>query len=769
MPPRILLLNQVPYTHRSFDTKIWINTRYACTCKICSIGNKVNIVAVTDYRQVTNDDGPPGSDSPFVDYFIDALKKYTDWNISVALPDCQKSWISKAHVIGHTMTASYITPSPTPGEPYEGPYYKKRNQGEEEWALLDGTPASCAQVGIHHLFKDKGPVNLVLSGPNFGRNSSALFILSSGTIGAAMEGALCGIPSIGLSFAYNSPILDPEHTKTACWLSVRLIKYLYDAWPNDDTVDLYSINIPLNAELSGETKIQYTHILENRWGSAFEYIEDTVLKSATGELVEVADQVQPEIDDKSGKLQFRWKPNLKAVHDGVTEWPEGNDAYAIAHGFISVTPLRANYQGVAGYTGELKLPSPSFTAVITYMPTSYIYPLLTANLHSLFPNVKIVSDPNDPVIEEGSGIHVFHYAEYEDLNFERLMADREHYLACSYIYRKALIRKNFLAHAIATYKVKHPDTILTKHFPESYELELDYAEYLDEMLDEIYEFRDQLIGGDSWWILKPSMSDRGQGIRLFHTREELEEIFESYEENDDEDYEEENDDDDDDAVKPISESNGIVTSQVRFFLIQKYIKNPLMLESCGNRKFHIRTYVVASGALKVYVYKDMLALFALKQYSSPDSDSDLEAHLTNTCLQGDFKDEGSVRRFWSLEGFDKDTVWDQICNITGETFAAAVSLGRLHFQPLPNAFEIYGVDFLVDSDLNTSILEVNAYPDFAQTGNELKELVDGLFKNVLTEIVAPFFKVKDIQESQTDGSGYGELALVLDQNVSGAW
>jgi tubulin--tyrosine ligase len=235
-----------------------------------------------------------------------------------------------------------------------------------------------------------------------------------------------------------------------------------------------------------------------------------------------------------------------------------------------------------------------------------------------------------------------------------------------------------LAHAIATYKVKHPDTILTKHFPESYELELDYAEYLDEMLDEIYELRDQLIEGDSWWILKPSMSDRGQGIRLFHTREELQEIFESYEEKDDEEEEEENDDDA--AVKTISESNGIVTSQVRFFLIQKYIENPLILESCGNRKFHIRTYVVARGALKVYVYKDMLALFALKQYSSPDSDSDLEAHLTNTCLQGDFKDEGSVRRFWSLEGFDKDTVWDQICNITGETFAAAVSLGRLHFQ-----------------------------------------------------------------------------------------
>ncbi|KAK9237643.1 tubulin-tyrosine ligase family-domain-containing protein [Lipomyces kononenkoae] len=727
---------------------------------------------------VTNDDGPPGVDSPFLEYFVDALKKYTSWDISVALPDSQKSWISKAHVIGHTMTASYITPSTTPGQPYEGPYYKKRNNRQDEWALLDGTPASCAQVGIHHLFKEKGPVDLVLSGPNFGRNSSALYILSSGTVGAALEGALCRIPSIATSFAYNSPILEPEHTTTACRLAVRLIKFLYETWPKDGTVDLYSINIPLNAELSDKTKVMYTDIRENRWGSAFEYIEDTVLRSPTGELVEIADQVQPEIEKESGKLQFRWKPNLKAVNMGDMDIPEGSDAWAITQGYVSVTPLKASYQGVAGYTGELKLPTPSlrpptsFVAVITYSPTSYIYPLLIANLLRLYPNVKIVSDPNDPVMQNGSGVNVFHYTDYEDLNFERLIADREHYFACSYIYRKALIRKNFLAHAIATYKVKHPDTILTKHFPESYELEIDYAEYLDEMLAEIYEFRDQLSEGDNWWILKPSMSDRGQGIRIFRTRDELQKIFESYEQSDDEEEEEEeeeDEDDDDAAVKPISESNGIVTSQVRFFLIQKYIKNPLILESCGNRKFHIRTYVVASGALKVYVYKDMLALFALQPYTPPELDSDLEVHLTNTCLQGNFKDEGSVRRFWSLEGFDKDAVWDQICNITAETFAAAVSLGRLHFQPLPNAFEIYGVDFLVDSALNTSILEVNAYPDFAQTGDDLKELVEGLFKTVLTDIVGPFFKVDDAQQGQTYGSGYQQLALVLDQNISGGW
>ncbi|KAK7202458.1 tubulin-tyrosine ligase family-domain-containing protein [Myxozyma melibiosi] len=722
---------------------------------------------------ITNDDGPPGKDSPYIAYFIQKLRELTDWDISVALPDCQKSWIGKAHFVGKTMTASYITPAAEPELPYEGPYYKKKNDGSEEWVLLDGTPASCAQVGIHHLFKEKGPVDLVIAGPNYGRNSSAVFILSSGTIGGAMEGALCGVPAIGVSFAYSSRNHVADHINTACSVSVRLIKHLCETWPKDDSVDLFSINVPLGPELREDVKIMYTNILANRWGSAFEYVEDPITVQADGTVVEQTDRLEPTEED--GKLTFKWLPNLAAVTGTTADEPTGTDKWAIGEGYVSVSPLKANFQGAPGLSGELKLtPSdaqsktaslPQFTAVITYPPESYIYPLLVANLKKVAPGVEIKTDPSDPVLEEGSGVKVLHYADYEDLNFERMMGDDEMYLACSYIYRKALIRKNFLAHSIANYAVKHPDTILKRNFPESYELELDYAEYLDEMLDDIYEFRDQLQEEKNWWILKPSMSDRGQGIRIFKTFQELQEIFESFEESDDEEEEEE---EEEGEPKSISEGNGIVTSQIRHFLIQRYIEKPLLLPSCGMRKFHIRTYVVASQALKVYVYKDMLALFAKQRYSSPDEIADLEIHLTNTCLQGDKVDEGSVRRFWDLEGFDKEKVWDQIKATTAETFAAAVGLGRVHFQPIPNAFEIYGLDFLVDEDLTTRLLEVNAYPDFGQTGEDLKVLVDGLFACVADQIVVPFFGGESRQGGLSEEKG-NRLALVYEQDVSGGW
>ena len=55
--------------------------------------------------------------------------------------------------------------------------------------LIVGTPSTCTNIGLHH---DSGEADfdLVISGPNFGRNSSTAFTLSSGTIGAAMEAAL---------------------------------------------------------------------------------------------------------------------------------------------------------------------------------------------------------------------------------------------------------------------------------------------------------------------------------------------------------------------------------------------------------------------------------------------------------------------------------------------------------------------------------------------------------------------------------------------------
>ena len=106
------------------------------------------------------------------------------------------------------------------------------------WYMLTGTPATCASIGIHHLCKDKP--DLVLSGPNYGRNTSSLAALSSGTLGAALEGVGAGVRGIAVSYAIWPKSSKPEWIEAATRWTVRLTKHLSENW--DEGVDLYSIN-----------------------------------------------------------------------------------------------------------------------------------------------------------------------------------------------------------------------------------------------------------------------------------------------------------------------------------------------------------------------------------------------------------------------------------------------------------------------------------------------------------------------------------------------
>lgn len=327
---------------------------------------------------------------------------------------------------------------------------------------------------------------------------------------------------------------------------------------------------------------------------------------------------------------------------------------------------------------------------------------------------------------------------------------------------------------------KNPESPLRRHVKPSESFEVDYAEFLDDALDETFDLRASLQRNDEhdekekeWWILKPAMSDRGQGIRLFNTMEELQGIFDGWEaEVPDSDNEEE-------ETERDGKGGGgdyITTSHLRHFVAQPYIDPPLLLPSCANRKFHIRTYVLCVGALKVYVARDMLALFAAQPYFPPwassSSDDDdkksndyLDAHLTNTCLQGPRADATSVQRFWALSDTDlaparKEAIWAQVCAVTGEVFEAAARGMMVHFQPLPFAFEVFGLDFLVDAEDNAWLLEVNAFPDFKQTGDELKGVVEGFWRGAVKLGVGPWANGEEEEEAGAEG-----LVLVRDVDL----
>ncbi|KAK6538805.1 hypothetical protein TWF694_010370 [Orbilia ellipsospora] len=308
-------------------------------------------------QALTNDDGPPSPSSPYITSLVRALQAASH-TVSVCIPADQKSWIGKAHIIGHHPHPTFYHPDTDTTHP------SPRTDGGEEWVLINGTPASCTQIGLFHLFKERGPIDLVLSGPNFGRNSSAVYALSSGTLGGSLEAALSGAKSISVSYAYKSKSNPDEVVDAASAISTRIVDHLYKNWPTDGSVDLYSVNVPLEPGID-HGRILFTHILQNTWSGCYKAVQTSEEEEDAGALEKATRdgtaspptganvEEDPKVMDK---YKFKWAPRFGDVEKAAKEESaKGSDAWAVMQGFISITPLKANFMHGTGIGEELKL------------------------------------------------------------------------------------------------------------------------------------------------------------------------------------------------------------------------------------------------------------------------------------------------------------------------------------------------------------------------------------------------------------------------------
>ncbi len=179
---------------------------------------------------------------------------------------------------------------------------------------LEGTPADCVLAGLSEIM-DTAP-DLILSGVNRG-NNSAENTLYSGTIGAAMEGALQGVKSIALSQYYgpgNRDLDDPF--EAALEHGAAAVQHLIDHGGWDDATYrlFYNVNFPPVAAKG--VKGMKAVAQGRRAGIHFRAQQET---SPTGR-------------------NFLW------VRGGAQDVPSGakTDATANLDGYISLTPMRAD-------------------------------------------------------------------------------------------------------------------------------------------------------------------------------------------------------------------------------------------------------------------------------------------------------------------------------------------------------------------------------------------------------------------------------------------
>ncbi len=133
---------------------------------------------------LSNDDGIT---SPFLRIVAEVFSQQHE--LVVAAPANEQSWIGKAMSRQATVEATEVKDFPC--RAFE----------------LTGTPSDCVNIALEHLCSEKPDV--VVSGINIGHNAGLSFIASSGTIGAALEGALQKLPAVAASM-----YLDPEQFQT---------------------------------------------------------------------------------------------------------------------------------------------------------------------------------------------------------------------------------------------------------------------------------------------------------------------------------------------------------------------------------------------------------------------------------------------------------------------------------------------------------------------------------------------------------------------------
>ena len=231
---------------------------------------------------VSNDDGIT---SKGIRVLVAAMKNIGD--VVVVAPNSPQSGMGHAITIGETLRL------------FEEDIF------EDVLAFKSsGTPADCVKLAKHYVLKDRTP-DLVVSGINHGSNTS-ISVLYSGTMSAAIEGALEGLPSIGFRLCDYSSKADFSHVEE--WVE-KIARQVLERGISKGVA--LNVNFPpkRNEPIKG---IKICRQADAKWQEEF-----------------------AERYDPTGRKYFWMAGNFVNFDKG-----EDNDEWAIANNYISIVPCQ---------------------------------------------------------------------------------------------------------------------------------------------------------------------------------------------------------------------------------------------------------------------------------------------------------------------------------------------------------------------------------------------------------------------------------------------
>jgi 5'-nucleotidase len=232
---------------------------------------------------VSNDDGIT---SKGILTLVNVMKQIGE--VVVVAPDSPQSGMGHAITVGNTLRLeeNFIF------------------EGVRAWEC-SGTPADCVKMARHFVLKDQRQPDVVVSGVNHGSNTS-ISVLYSGTMSAAIEGAIEGTPAIGFSLADFSHKADFSHTED--YIKKITLQVLEKGLPKGVALN---VNFPpkRNEKLKG---VRVCRQANAKW------VEDFDMRH-----------------DPNGRRYFWMVGNFVNFDKG-----EDNDEWAIANNYVAVVPCQ---------------------------------------------------------------------------------------------------------------------------------------------------------------------------------------------------------------------------------------------------------------------------------------------------------------------------------------------------------------------------------------------------------------------------------------------
>ena len=235
---------------------------------------------------IVNDDGYRGIGTHAL---IRALRK--DHELTVAVPSRERS--------GNSNCITFLTPLTVEK-------IHLNSLDFDVWTV-DGTPADCAVMALDQLCEE--PPDVVISGINNGYNI-ADGVIYSGTVAAALQGAMKGIPTFALSANHSYAWFDDA----ASLFADLLPKFMEKEKGNHFYYNINFPDVPVN-EIKGICKATISQ------GRMVNHLEQRV--------------------SPYGRPYYWHAYDLDTEYDLCKE--EGSDGYATKNGYISITPLRVDY------------------------------------------------------------------------------------------------------------------------------------------------------------------------------------------------------------------------------------------------------------------------------------------------------------------------------------------------------------------------------------------------------------------------------------------